>query len=50
MGSSKVVEAVKEDNAFMQAVTEGLNDLDNGRVVEFDTVKARVGRNDKWVK
>jgi prevent-host-death family protein len=36
-------EQAEEEKAFMRAVVEGLNDLDNKREISLDAAKARLG-------
>ncbi len=36
-------EQAEEEKAFMRAIVEGLNDLDNKSEISLDTAKARLG-------
>jgi len=36
-------EQAEEEKAFMRAIVEGLNDLDNKREISLDAVKVRLG-------
>jgi prevent-host-death family protein len=36
-------EQAEEEKAFMRAIVEGLNDLDNKREISIDAAKARLG-------
>jgi prevent-host-death family protein len=36
-------EQAEEEKAFMRAIVEGLNDLDNNREISLETARARLG-------